>query len=83
MRRFFMPSRDSRTFGRGVQPRYEPDLPTTSAYARLSSQPLRKKLMTARSSEVRLVLRLPNALPGKPVAVHIPGETAIIVELAA
>lgn len=34
-------------------------------------------------SEVRLVLKLSGALPSKPVAIHVAGETAIIVELAA
>ena len=35
----------------------------------------------AGGSEVRLVLRLLGALPGKPLAVHVPGQTALVVEL--
>jgi Ca-activated chloride channel family protein len=34
-------------------------------------------------SEVRLVLRLSGALPGKPVSIYISGDTALIVELVA
>lgn len=33
--------------------------------------------------EVRLVLRLSRALPGKPLAVHVPGKAALVVELVA